>query len=296
MAIETVRNLLMAVERADEAQPMMPFATISVTEDMATAFRLHATGWRSAYHDEVLAKGLAPEDLRTALQQRLRWAQGTIQVALRENPLAVRGLSLGQRLMYFATIWSYLAGFFAVIYMAAPVAYLLFGWLPVNAYSSAFFWRLIPFLIANQLLFTLVGWGRPTWRGQQYSLALFPLWIKAVTSAAGNVWFGRKLGFVVTPKTRQSGRYYGLVKPQIVAIALMASAMLYGVVGLALGARDDWFPVMVNLAWGGFILAMLSVVVVAANYQPEDAATEPEPNVAIGTAAEAHGRALGGSR
>ena len=218
MAIETVRNLLMAVERADEAQPMMPFATISVTEDMATAFRLHATGWRSAYHDEVLAKGLAPEDLRTALQQRLRWAQGTIQVALRENPLAVRGLSLGQRLMYFATIWSYLAGFFAVIYMAAPVGYLFFGWLPVNAYSSAFFWRLIPFLIANQLLFTLVGWGRSTWRGQQYSLALFPLWIKAVTSAAGNVWFGHKLGFVVTPKTRQSGRYYGLVKPQIAAM------------------------------------------------------------------------------
>ena len=43
----------------------MPLARISVTEDMATAMRLHAAGWRSVYHHEILARGLAPEDLRT---------------------------------------------------------------------------------------------------------------------------------------------------------------------------------------------------------------------------------------
>lgn len=296
MAIETVRNLLMAVERADEAQPMMPFATISVTEDMATAFRLHATGWRSAYHDEVLARGIAPEDLRTALQQRLRWSQGTIQVALRENPLAVRGLSLGQRLMYFATIWSYFSGFVAIVYLSAPVFYLIFSWLPVNAYSAEFFWHLLPYLAVNQLLFTVIGWGRPTWRGQQYSLALFPLWIKAVTSAVGNVWFGRKLGFVVTPKTRQGGRHFGLVKIQLASIALVAAAMIYGLTQLALGYRDDWFPVLVNVIWSGFLLAMLGAVIPAATYAAEEPETVSSDDVAVGTAAEAHGRALGGSR
>ena len=54
------------------------------------------------------------------LQQRLRWAQGTIQVMLRENPLLQRGLSAGQRLMYFGTMCSYLSGFAAVVYIAAP--------------------------------------------------------------------------------------------------------------------------------------------------------------------------------
>jgi cellulose synthase (UDP-forming) len=44
------------------------------------------------------------------LTQRLRWAQGTMQVPLRENPLLQRGLSLPQRLMYFSTMWSYLSG------------------------------------------------------------------------------------------------------------------------------------------------------------------------------------------
>ncbi|HZG65923.1 MAG TPA: glycosyltransferase, partial [Herpetosiphonaceae bacterium] len=182
-AIEVVRNLLLTVDmdRADEAQPVMPLARISVTEDMATAMRLHAMGWRTAYHHEILARGLAPEDLRTALQQRLRWAQGTIQIMLRENPLFLRGLSLGQKLMYFATMWGYLSGFAVVIYLAAPVLYLLFGVLPVRSLSVDFFTHLVPYLLVNQLLFVVIGWGLPTWRGQQYSLALFPLWIKAVT-------------------------------------------------------------------------------------------------------------------
>lgn len=122
-AIASVRRLIEDLDavRSDEAQPIMPLATISVTEDMATAMRLHRNGWRSVYHHEVLVHGLAPEDLTSMLQQRLRWAQGTIQVFIRENPLLQRGLSAGQRTMYFATGWSYLSGFTAVVYLASPV-------------------------------------------------------------------------------------------------------------------------------------------------------------------------------
>src|SRR5665811_961173 len=41
------------VGRSDEAQALLPMATISVTEDMATAMRLHANGWKSVYHNAV---------------------------------------------------------------------------------------------------------------------------------------------------------------------------------------------------------------------------------------------------
>jgi cellulose synthase/poly-beta-1,6-N-acetylglucosamine synthase-like glycosyltransferase len=293
-AVGAVRALLLAVDvdRADEAQPLMPLATISVTEDMATAMRLHALGWRSVYHNEILARGLAPDDLRSSLQQRLRWAQGTIQVMLRENPFVQRGLSIGQRLMYFATMWSYLSGFFALIYIAAPIAYLVFGLLPVTAYSVDFFLHLIPYLLVNQLLFVIVGWGRPTFRGQQYSLALFPLWIRAAWTAAGNVWFGHKLGFVVTPKTRQVGQVdLRLVTWQLVAIGLLVLATVYGVTALALGATRNPIAVLVNTLWVCYDLVMLSVVVPAARYAaPEEEPAEGE------TAAEAHGRAMAGAR
>jgi cellulose synthase (UDP-forming) len=289
-AIETVRALLLSVDvdRGDEAQPVMPMSTISVTEDMATAMRLHALGWQSVYHHEILVRGLAPEDLRTALQQRLRWAQGTMQVMFRENPLLVPGLTVGQRIMYAGTMWSYLSGFFALAYFMAPMLYLVAGVLPVRALSGNFFWHLLPFLLLNQCVFLVVGWGLPTWRGQQYSLALFPLWIKAVTSVVQNVFFHRKLGFVVTPKTRQSGIYLGLVRPQLAVMGMLVIAIAIGLGRLAAGATRDGLPVVVNVFWACYDLAMLSVVLDAAFYQPAEGAAEHTPPTM--TASTEHGR------
>jgi cellulose synthase (UDP-forming) len=268
-ALESVQAVLDAlnVERNDEAQPVMPLATISVTEDMATAMRMHAMGWESVYHHEILAYGLGPEDIATMLTQRLRWAQGTIQVLLRENPLVQKGLKIGQRLMYFATMWTYLSGYAAVIYFAAPIIYLLLGILPVTSLSWDFFLRFIPFMVANQLLFAVAGRGIPTWRGQQYSLALFPTWIKACTTAARNVWFGRPLGFAVTPKSRQTGGpSWSLIRPQIIVAALLAVAAVVGLIRLATGLAEP-LGTLVNVAWVIFDLVVMSILVRAVLYK-----------------------------
>jgi cellulose synthase (UDP-forming) len=275
-AIETVRALVRAidVDRDDEAQPLMPMATISVTEDMATCMRLHALGWRTAYHHETLALGLAPEDLGTMLTQRLRWAQGTVQVMLRENPLVQRGLTLAQRLMYWATMWSYLSGFAAVVYFAAPVVFLVSGILPVQSLSADFFLRLVPFLAVNQLLFYLIGRGRGSWRGQQYSLALFPVWIRSVTSAVSNVVFGRSLAFAVTPKERQAvaRRPWHLVRVQLLVMAVLVVAAVVGTVRMVTGEASV-LGTAVNLVWVAFDLAVLSVIIEAVRYRGPD--TEP---------------------
>nr|WP_156610648.1 glycosyltransferase [Auraticoccus cholistanensis] len=271
-AIASVAELLRSVDvdRGDEAQPMMPMATVSVTEDMATCMRLHGLGWRSVYHHEVLAHGLAPEDLRTMLQQRLRWSQGTLQVLLRENPLVQRGLTWGQRLMYLATMWSYLSGFAAVVFLVAPVLYLCFGVLPVEAFGLQFLSFFIPYMVLNQLLFAVVGYGVRTWRGHQYSLALFPLWIRACVTAAANVWFGRPLGFVVTPKTGVRGRQpfpWRLVLPQLVAVTALVVACVVGVVRLWTGAASSTIGTAVNVAWVAYDLLVMSVIFQAARYR-----------------------------
>ncbi len=268
-ALASVRALLRAVDvdRPDEAQVVMPVATLSVTEDMATAMRLHALGWKTVYHHETLAHGLAPEDLGTMITQRLRWAQGTMQVFLQENPLTVKGLRLGQRLMYGATMWSYLSGFTALVYLAAPVIFLCFGVLPVTAWSVDFFLRFLPFQITSQLLFLTAARGLRTWRGQQYSLALFPVWIKATWTAAANVWWGRPLGFAVTPKVRQSqAGAWRLVWPQLAAMAVLVVAAVIGTVRWSLGYAP-WVGTAVNLAWVGYDLVVLSVIVQALRYR-----------------------------
>jgi cellulose synthase (UDP-forming) len=269
-AIESVQALVRAVDvdRSSEAQAVMPVATLSVTEDMATAMRLHALGWKTVYHHESLAHGLAPEDLGTMMTQRLRWAQGTMQVMLKENPLGVRGLKVGQKLMYFATMWSYLSGFAALVYLAAPIIFLCFGVLPVTAWTVDFFARFIPFFLASQLLFVVAARGVKTWRGQQYALALFPVWIKAVWTAVANVWFGRPLGFAVTPKVRPDGSpsQWRLVWPQLLAMALLVVAAVVGIVRASLGL-SLWVGTTVNLLWVGYDLVVLSVVVQALRYR-----------------------------
>ncbi|WP_136055325.1 glycosyltransferase family 2 protein [Microbacterium sp. K24] len=269
-ALDTVRALLDALrlDRGGEAQPILPLATISVTEDMATAMQLHAIGWRSVYHHEILARGLAPEDLRTMLTQRLRWAQGTLQVMLRDNPLAKRGLSVGQRLMYFATMWSYLSGFAAIVYLTAPVVYLVFGVLPVTAWSVDFFARFLPYFLVNQLLFLFVAKGVKTWRGQQYSLALFPVWIRACTTAFANVVLGRPLSFAVTRKDGRDPRGvpWGEIWPQLTAMAVLAVALVIGVVRVFIGTADGT-GTLVNTAWVLYDLVVLSVIIQAARYR-----------------------------
>ncbi|WP_341579598.1 glycosyltransferase [Microbacterium schleiferi] len=277
-AVDSVGALVRAVrvDRPDEAIPVLPLATISVTEDMATAMELHSLGWRSVYHHEILAHGLAPEDLGTMLQQRLRWAQGTLQVMLRDNPLLKRGLSAGQRLMYFATMWSYLAGFAAVVYLAAPVIYLCFGVLPVTAWSVDFFARFLPYFIVNQILFLVVANGLKTWRGQQYSLALFPVWINACVSAVANVVFKRPLTFVVTRKDGvRTAIPWRAILPQLTAIVVLVVALVIGLARLAVGTADGT-GTLVNTIWVGYDLLVLSVILQAAAYRGPRTTTEEE--------------------
>lgn len=269
-AVEAVGGLLDAlqIDRGDEAQPILPMATISVTEDMATAMQLHSLGWHSVYHHEILARGLAPDDLRTMLTQRLRWSQGTLQVMLRDNPLVKRGLSAGQRLMYFATMWSYLSGFTALIYLAAPVIYFVFGVMPVTAWSADFFTRFLPYFIVNQLLFLVVAKGMRTWRGQQYSLALFPVWINACWTAAANVWFGRPLDFAVTKKDGRDTRGipWREIWPQLTVMVVLAVALIIGLIRLTAGVADGT-GILVNTAWVIYDLVVLSVIIQAARYR-----------------------------
>lgn len=252
------------LSRSDEAQPILPLATISITEDMATAMRLHAAGWKSVFYPEILAFGLAPEDLGSALSQRLRWAQGTIQVLVRDNPLFKKGLSFAQRISYFTTIFSYFSGFISLIFLLSPIIYLLTGIAPVNAYSWAFMLRLIPFLLLNKLLFRIVAGKIKVFRGEQYSLGLFSLWIQAVIS----VFIGLKLKFIVTPKQRQSKNYLPLVWPQILIIVLTFGAIGYGLWGYSMGLGYQLSGVLINIFWGVYNSIMLSAIIRAAVYKP----------------------------
>ena len=95
--------------------------------------------------------------------------------------------------------------------------------------------------------------------------ALFPVWIRACTTAVANVYFQRPLDFVVTEKTRQAGTNWNLIRPQIVVAVILAIAAVIGAVRLILGLGEP-IGTIVNLVWVVFDLIILSVLFPAARY------------------------------
>ena len=250
--------------RSDEAIPIGAFATISVTEDLATAMRLHAMGWHSVFHAEILAYGLAPEDLGSAMLQRLRWAQGTLQVLVRENPFRIKGLTFPQRLQYFSTMYSYFSGFSSLIYLLSPIICLFTTISPVSAWSMEFLWRLVPYYVTNRLMFKYVAWGMETQRAEQFGIGLFSLWIQAIVT----VFTGADLKFAVTPKERQTGTHLRLVWPQLTIICLTLLAVAFGWLSLVSGWYVDVGGILANTFWGLYNASNLVSIVKAAVYQP----------------------------
>ena len=240
----------------------------SITEDMNTAMRLHAAGWKSAYHDEELATGLAPDDLSSTLKQKLRWAQGTLQVLLRENPFSKPGLTFWQQLHYFQTMYSYFSGFATVVFLICPIVYFFTGIIPVQAYGDEFAIHFIPAFVLNRLTFIAASWGIPArelWRSEQYAIALFPLFIQAVWS----VFTGRPIKFQVTPKQRQSGMYLRLVLPQLTIVILTILGILWCLYRLAMGELENPGLYLINGLWAVYSLSLLWVIIRAAVWQPK---------------------------
>lgn len=244
-------------------------SSTSITEDMNTAMHLHAAGWKSVYHHEILSSGLAPDDLSSTLKQRLRWAQGTIQVLRKDNPWTKPGLSFWQRLQYFQTMYSYFSGFFTLIFIACPIIYFFTGLIPVRAFGTEFAIHFVPAFVLNRLTFIAASWGIAAgelWRCEQYAIALFPLMIQAVVS----VFTGKNLKFQVTPKQRQSGIYLGLIIPQLSVFCLTFLGIFWCIYLLVTGKLNHPTTYIVNAAWAIYNLSLLWSIVRAAVWQPKN--------------------------
>src|SRR5688500_2837353 len=127
-----------ALVRVSALREIGGVATETITEDIHTTIRLHRRGWKTVYHNEVLARGLAAGDAATYQLQRLRWGTGAMQVLRRENPLFVSGLSLAQRLSYAATLLGWFDAWRSLGYLLLPVAVLVTGAIPIRTDPTTF--------------------------------------------------------------------------------------------------------------------------------------------------------------
>ncbi len=210
-----------AVLRRAALEDVGGFATETVTEDLHTSIRLHARGWKSVYHSEVLAYGLAPSTAEPYRIQRLRWGRGAMQVLRLDNPLWRRGLTLPQRLTYLASMITWFEGWQKAVLYVAPPTFSLTGQLPVRAMDWAFLAAFAAYHLLSNLAFKLAsrGYGMVLLT-EHYNMARFATYMRATL----NLLTGRAV-FHVTPKAgHHQGPPLEALVPQALVFAANAAA------------------------------------------------------------------------
>ena len=236
----------------------------TVTEDAHTMLKLHRRGYSSAYIDLPLSGGLATESLSAHVGQRIRWARGMAQIFRRDNPFLGRGLRLFQRFCYAAAMLHFFYGIPRIIFLTAPLAYLLFDAHIFNAPASLILAYALPHLAHSVLTNSRIqGRFRHSFWAEVYE-AVLAYYITIPTTLA--IISPRLGSFNVTAKGGViDGTYFDkkIARPYIFLLLLNLVGVGFGIQRIVSGqAEPD--VVAINLVWTVYNLTILAAAVAVA--------------------------------
>ncbi|MBH0196691.1 MAG: glycosyltransferase [Nitrospira sp.] len=246
------------------------FRTETVTEDIHTSMMIHAKGYRSCYLNKVLAAGLMPETFESAMKQRVRWAMGHVQILFQSNPFMMRGLTLPQRVGYFASIFYFCHGIPRAVCLIAPLFALLFGITPVTADVPSILNFFGSYYVATLVMLRTVSRGtRNAFWSDVYETAGSVALTWAALKTAVRPW--KKRPFVITAKgvaqdQRGWSRFFYIV-PHLLIMGLLITGLATGI--RLLMARSPLPGLEVSLFWGSVNLLLVGVAILAAAEIPE---------------------------
>lgn len=220
-----------SVIRFKPLQAIGGFPTDSVTEDYLLTLRMKESGYATAYLNEPLTCGLAPEGLKEYVTQRSRWCLGFMQIARgRSGPFSLTSpLAFIDRLSLFETFLNW-----TVVYatrgvgLVIPIISLLFDMHPFNAPLQEVATHFLPYFLWHGLAMHWLSNGRLMPILSDVSqLIMIPQVLKAVI-----VGLGRPQGhkFQVTAKGGDRRRRFvewSLMRPFATLIALSVLAIVY---------------------------------------------------------------------
>ncbi len=256
-----------AVIRRSALEEIGGFAVETVTEDAHTALKMQRLGWGSAFIDIPLAAGLATERLVLHIIQRTRWARGMTQIFRLDNPLFGRGLTFQQRLCYLSAMLYYQFAIPRIIFLTAPLAYLLFNLNIIYSSASLVFAYALPHLFLSIYLNSrLNGRYRYSFWGEIYDLVLA---FHIVLPTLVTMIFPKRGKFNVTDKggLLNVGYFdFSVVRPHLVIAFLLMIAVVWGIVR---AFAYDHFAVdpkviALNVGWGIYSLIFLLAAIAVA--------------------------------
>ena len=201
------------------------FATETVTEDMHTAVKLQKLGFKTVYHPESLAYGIAATTYVEFLQQRLRWGHGNVQTLREEGLPFCKGLTRPQKICYTALGLGYFEGLSRLILYFTPAIVLLTGIAPIGD-THLFFHFFIPYFLISWLCIEEFGRGNTRFFISEYmAMARFPVYILSCLGL-----FLRRKHWRITSKERAGETPAFYIIPQLLVLVFNFTALVVGVV------------------------------------------------------------------
>ncbi|MET1045031.1 MAG: glycosyltransferase family 2 protein [Microbacteriaceae bacterium] len=249
------------------------FATGVITEDVATGMLLQAEKYRATFVPQVVAAGLAPETLPDLLRQRDRWARGNIQAARKWNPLTWPGLTPMQRALYVDGVIYWYFGVFKLVYVLAPLFFLILGIPAVtaNLASLAVFW--LPFFVSSMLSFAVIADRKRSFLWSHvYELAMAPtLAVSTLAETAGL----KVSAFAVTPKGKLNSNrqfHWRIALPHLVLLGLSVLGLVN--VFVLNPGQFDRNSIVISVFWTLYNMAGLAMAVLLCIERPRVRAAE----------------------
>jgi cellulose synthase (UDP-forming) len=259
-----------AVIRREPLLEVGGIAVETVTEDAHTALKLNRLGYNTAYLAIPQAAGLATESLSGHIGQRIRWARGMAQICRVDNPLFGPGLKLGQRLCYLNAMLHFFYGLPRLIFLTAPLSFLLFGAHIFQASAVMITAFALPHILHASITNSRIqGRFRHSFWNEVYETVLAWYILRPVVVAFINPKLGK---FNVTAKGGVIDESYfdwTIARPYIILLFLNMLGFVVGIVILANGGTIEPVTVVINLFWTFYnmVIASASIAVASENKQ-----------------------------
>ena len=243
-------------------------AVETVTEDAHTALKLSRHGYNTAYLELPQAAGLATESLSAHVGQRIRWARGMAQICRVDNPLFGPGLKLGQRLCYFNAMLHFFYGLPRLVFLTAPLAYLLFSAHVFQATAAMITAYALPHLMHASITNSRIqGRFRYSFWNEVYESVLAWYIMRPVLVAFVNPKLGK---FNVTAKggvIEQSYFDWSIARPYLILLLLNLLGFVVGIWRMvAVGPSSEVFTTLViNMVWTAYNIILTSASLAVAS-------------------------------
>ncbi|RDY30887.1 glycosyltransferase [Lachnotalea glycerini] len=207
------------------------FYTGVITEDFATGMVIQSKGYQCYAISESYAMGMAPEDLKSLIKQRQRWARGCIQTGRKVNIVFRKGLNFGQKLSYLTSITYWYGAVKRFVYIMSPILYAVFNVIVVKCtlFEILLFW-LPMYLLNNTALRLLSGNIRNTRLTNIYETIMFPSLLPSVILETFGI---SESTFVVTKKDAKQkfeGNGAGYRFKNSILLLIMLALSVFGLV------------------------------------------------------------------